>query len=782
MCKIICEYTYTVMERKDFAICKYKAKEAVKLPDGQMTEDITVKGYNLPSFKKVVYELNGSFEEYKNKNTGKTQYTFSLASYKEILPSNEFAIKHYLLTLRGVGKATANKLFNAFGKDVFDALGEEPAYLHEKSGIPKKTLEKIQTDFMNRCGGHELFMYLHRFGISPRHSAKIFNILGKDALNLVKANPYVLLLCRGISFKTADYIAMREGFSKDFRPRIEAGIIEVLTQSEKGGTLFTQTYPLPYFVKDGFLREEIADLIDNKETYNTGNVYLTKDVCYIMALKLLNTPISEEEFNDILQALHMQKRIWISIDRKRDQNDPERYKIYRFAAAKAENYSAKKIVELMHTPLSACENLKETIYQVEKNLGILLNKDQQKGVQTAMEQPVSIITGGPGTGKTSVEKILIEVFKAYHPEDSILLVAPTGRAAKRMSESTGCAASTLHKALMLYADEDGNPQETGEKFLFNDKLIIIDETSMIGTYLLEKLLEHVKPGTRIVFIGDIHQLPSVEVGAVLRELIQSKVVPVTELTITYRQTSGSCIIDNAAKVKAGVLELKKGHDFHFLADETSETISDTVCSLVPQLYKEYGENEVLCLTSYRKTTASGANALNLALRECIRTDLTEDTPFFEKQGIKIYEGDRIMNTRNTLIFSDSVVSLSNGDIGKVLTIKKSKDSLAVVCEFDGQIVTLEDEETQALELAYAMTVHKSQGSEAKAVVLVIDINHARSLKRPLIYTGITRAKQQLYLVGQPYAVHKAIREQDSATRKSLLGSLLQMHFDNVVKI
>ena len=769
--RIIGEYTYTVMENKDFSICKYKTKTPVTLPDGKVTEDITVKGYALPNMKKITYELCGEFEEYQNKHSKKTQFTFVVSAVREVIPTQAEAIVAYLVTLKGVGKALAAKMYNAFGKNIFDIIENEPQKLSEINGISKKKAEKIQLDYLNRNQGHELYMYLYRFGISAMQSSKIYKVLGPDAVSIVKENPYEILRVKGIGFKTADAIARRENFPKDFGPRIEAGILEVLQQNEKGGELFSKYSPLPAFVLDRFLRPEIFSLIEENETYNTGNVYMHRGTCYLMTLKLLDLPLSEAKFDEVCMELHRTKRIFIAADKSKSPDDIEKYKIYSFHPDMVGYKSAREIVKLMKAPIKPCEDLLKTIYDVEKKLSIVLSDEQQNAVKMAMENPISIITGGPGTGKTSVQKALIDVFKAYYPEEGILLCAPTGRAAKRMSESTGYPATTLHKALMLYADEDGECLQSQEEFFFSEKLIIVDETSMIGSFLLERLISHVTAGSRLVFVGDTEQLPSIEIGAVLRELINSKKVPLTRLTRTYRQASGSSIITNAARIKVGEKKLEFNSDFKLLADETSETIADTVCSVYPKLIEQFGEGEVMCLTAYRKKTASGSNALNNALREVMRKDITDETPYFETaggKGTRIYEGDRVMNTKNTEF-------LTNGDLGRVISIAKSDQSLIVTCEFDGQKISLEDEEVNSIELAYATTVHKAQGSEAKAVILVTDMAHQIMLKRNLFYTGVTRARQKLIIIGQPVALSKAISTLDSVYRKSQLGELIRFY-------
>lgn len=765
---LIGEHAYTILEKNDFRICKFKAKQAVLFPDGASCTDVTVKGYGIPTEKKIFYKLSGHFEEYRNKHDGKIQYTFVMDDYEEVVPTDQDAIIAYLMSLKGIGKKSSEKLYSTFGKEIFSVIEKDPDQLCKVNGISLKKAKKIQNEYLSRNQGHKLFLFLFRYGISSMHCAKIYKVLGSDAIERIKQNPYVMLDAKGIGFKTVDVIAKKMGFARDFEPRIEAAILEVLMQSEKGGSLFNPTTSLPGFLLNAYLRPAIYNLINENSTYNTGNVFLTSEILYLMTLKLLEYPVDEKKFYSLLYQMHQDKRVFISVDREKKDGEFERLRVYRYHAACAEYRAAKKIVQLMRANLEKHEDLKKVCTDVQKKLSLLLSDEQQTAVLVALENPVSIITGGPGTGKTSVQKAILEAYQAYYPNAKILLAAPTGRAAKRMAESTGYPASTLHKALMLYADDEGSCNESDKEFVFDEKLIIVDETSMIGSFLLERLLDHIAPGTRLIFVGDIDQLPSIEVGAVLRELINSNIVPVTKLTKTFRQASGSSIITNAARIKTGEKRLEYNDDFKFLPDETSETIADTVCSLVPALIAKYGEDEVMVLTAYRKRTASGANALNFALRSTLRKDITETTAYFEKQGIRIYVGDKVMNTKNTDF-------LTNGDIGKVCDVVKGNGSLIVTCEFDGERITLEDEEVNAIELAYATTVHKSQGSEAKAVVLVTDMAHKVMLRRNLFYTGVTRAKQKLYIVGQLSAMNRSIDTMDSAYRRSQLGLLISFY-------
>ena len=768
------EHSYTVMNRSGFMVVKYKAKSPVRFPDGSENKEITAVGVNLPELKGVLYELSGEFEDYEDKKTGKKKISFKVRDVSELIPAEEDGIKTYLKSFKNIDKDLADKMHASFGGEIFKVIEKEPAALCRFESVTPKKAQKIQREFLLRNGARKLSDYLTQFAIKEKQIIKVYQKLGPESCEIIRKNPYEILDCGQGRFSTADYIARKEGFSKENEKRIEAGIIEVLNQSEKGGKLFNRHLPFPDFMLNSYLRKPIFDLIEDEKTYHTGNTYLPRNILYLFTLKLLDISIEENYFDELCFKLHQDKKIFLSVDRDEPEDSLEKIKVYKFSTAASEYRCAELLAHLLSAELPACEKLLENTYSVEKGLSIRLSDQQRDAVKMAMSHPVSVITGGPGTGKTSVQKVIIETFRRYYPDESILLMAPTGKAAKRMYESTGYPSSTLHKAMQLYEGGEEAFRNSADEFMFKQKLVIVDESSMIGIFLLEKLLSHVKEGTRLIFVGDIDQLPSIETGAVLRELIDCNALPVTRLTKTFRQAAGSAIATNAARIKVGETKLEMSSEFKFYADETSETILDTVCSLVPQMYEKYGPDEVMCLTAYRKKTASGSNSLNQALRDVLRRDITSETRYFEKDEIKFYEGDRVMNTKNTRY-------LTNGDVGTIRSIIKSEDSLVVTCEFDGLSVTLEDEETDSLELAYALTVHKAQGSEAKCVILVMDLAHRNMLTRGIFYTGCSRARQKIFLVGQPEAIRKAISSQDSIYRRSQLGKLIQFYSKRVIQ-
>lgn len=764
--KIRCRFKYKVYEKGTLMIYSYSAESPVVLPDGSKHTTFTVKGYLLPEIKELDVILSGNWEIYKNKKSNESNYTFAVTDYEEIRPDQRTGIIAYLQTLQGVGKKTAERLYDSFGSSIFDVIENNPGKLSSLKGISKKKIQLITISYGKRKYAKELFQYLFPFHIKDSRILRIHKMWGADALPMIKENPYILTNIYGIGFDTADTIARKEGLPKDFIPRIEAGIVEVLTQSENGGPLFSSKLAFPEFVKNAFLTEPLFKLMLNEDLCNiTGSTYLPRDIAYLMTLKLLEIPLSEQLFDQIAVSLHTSKRIFIAVDRTLEN---DQVKFYRYHIAKAEYSSAKKLALLMKAKLDKIDDIDIKINDAQRKLQIRMSDEQISAVKMALSNPVSVITGGPGTGKTSIQKGILSVFKTVYPESEILLAAPTGRAAKKMNESTGDPVSTLHKALNLYAGENGEAIEASDDFIFSEKLIIVDECSMLGSLLFDTLLSHIKEGTRLVMIGDVDQLPSIEVGAVLKELINSEVVPVTKLTKTFRQASGSNIAVNASRIKHGQHEMAYGEDFCMYEVFSSHEIAETAAHLYPALVNEYGIDNVICLSSYRKSTESGANNLNNLLRTAIRSDITEATPYYERKGIRYYVGDRIMFTRNT-------EELTNGDIGEITDIKKGKDMLQVTCVFDGQKVVIEDDDVSYIDLALSMTVHKSQGSEYPVVLMICDMAHKILLKRNLIYTGITRAKHKIILLGQREAFDFAVDVIDSNFRRSQLGHLLKVY-------
>lgn len=758
-----CEHIKTIHSSGGFMVAIYRAEKSIRLPDGSHNRQICVKGYHLPETSGIRYQITGSFERYAKAGS----WTLAALTVEEVMPTTADGIVMYLKTLAGVGKKRAGDLYRTFGDAIFDVMENEPERLSSVRGFKERSIQKMLLDYAKRKSARQLFQYLYPYHINERKIMRLHDLLGEGGLDAVKTNPFLLYDMISVPFRTADAVRNDLGLATTFPPRLRAGICEVLRQAEFGGELFDKRREFPAFIYDAFLPKPYYDLaFDDKELYLTSGTYIPEGVCYLMFLKLLCLPIPLTEFREYVVELIEQKRVYV-----RAENGEIRY--YRWHTAQAEYQAAKKIAEMLHPVPSIrrkpvlLEDIEKALRVVENSLQIKLSFEQEEAVKMALSQKVSIITGGPGTGKTSVEKSIISCHKMLHPAEGILLIAPTGRAAKRMAETTGVPASTIHRALGLRQSDEGEISFADESVMLDESLIIVDEASMMGSILLNTLLQHISTSARIVFIGDVDQLPSIEIGAVLREMIQS-CVPVLRLTQTFRQANGSSIIVNAARINTGEKRLAYASDFQLVEKNTSLEIQQAAVELYLSLREKYTDDEISVLSAFRKNTETGTNSLNLLLRDVLRPEISENTPFFERKGLRFYEGDKVMYTRNTQ-------QLTNGDIGTILSVVKGKEELLVKCSFNGEDIELQDEELSYLDLAYAMTVHKSQGSEQKAVIMIADKAHKILLKRNLLYTGVTRAKEVLYLVGQTQAVDMAIDTLDSVYRRTKLGALIDFY-------
>lgn len=764
--KIECKHLHTILSADNgYAVARFKADSPVLLPDGSESVKFTAKGYHLPINANEKCELEGNFELYKRKN-GSDTYTLRVTSCCKILPSDEDAIIVYLRSLSGVGKSLARKIYDMFGTQVFSVMENDPASLSRVDGISEKKAKRVALAHKETKSMRELIQYMSPYHVNEKRLANLYRMFGPNVVSQIKRNPYCITGMAGIGFQTAEQIAKKEGISMDTPERIEAAILEVLLQSEVGGTLFQERLPFPAFMYDRYLQQPLFDLLyDTEHLYVTGSTYLPRDITYLMTLKLIGCPLCEQDFNKILLQMHLQKKLFLYNEKK---GDKIKIKVYRYKTAIAEYHSAKKLIDLLYAEIEPCDDLEKRLNIAEKMLCIKLSDEQKHAVIMGLQNPVSVIAGGPGTGKTSILQVILTVYKGLFPNNKILLMAPTGRAAKRMRESTGYPALTIHNALSLYTDESGNPiARNGDDDMLNCDLIVIDESSMIGSYVFDCLVSRIAPGTRIILVGDVHQLPSIEIGAVLREIIQSNVIPVATLTKTYRQEGGSSIAANAARIKNGVCSLELDEDFIIVEQDESKEIAEKIGELYIEQVEKYSFDDVICLSAYRKKGKSSSNALNHLLQKKIRADITNDAPYIERGNMRIYPGDRIMYTRNT-------EKLANGDVGVLNNIRRGGRTVdtELDCTFDGSRVTLAGSETIDIELAYATTIHKSQGSEYKVVIMTSDMAHKNMLKRNLIYTGITRAKKKIIIVGQMPALQHGINTQESVYRRSAFSCLL----------
>jgi len=760
----------------DFLIAVYETEERIILPDGTESFEITAKGTMLPE-DGLSCILTGDFTTYRRKD-GRVSYTLSVSQFTELEPTDEESIVNFLAILDGSTHKIAQSMYDTFGNGIFHILETNQKKLTEVKGIGSKTAEKISVSYVERRAAKALFMYLAPYRISSNAIMRLYRKYKKDAVAAIKQNPYCVTEIAGIGWETAESIAQSEKIPTDFPERIKAGIIEVLNQGEQGGSLFQRGVGLSTsLIEQVNLRQNLQELVRNqKEMGVTGGTYLPHSVLYLLTLKLLDIPLLEYDFDTMISALLSEGKIFVSAQ---ESENMANCIVYKIRTADSEYLAARKIASLAATKPkneSEAENLDERIAKAEAELNISLSNEQRAAVRMSLTHNISVITGGPGTGKTTIQRVILAVHKDLHPRDDVLLVAPTGRAARRMSDATGKRAFTIHSALSLVSEEDTNLYTSNGNGKDQDELgcglVIADEFSMVGAHLTCELMRRIRPGTQVVLVGDIDQLPSIEVGAVLREIINSGVVPVMRLTQTYRQAKGSLIVSNAAQIRDGnVSSLHFGDDFWFVQTKTSQETAEVIADLYPKLVQQYGIDDVICLSSYRQKTDSGSNALNGSLQAILHKEFDEQTPYFTHNKQKIHPGDRIMYTRNAN-------GLANGDVGELVSITRDiLDGRRIInCVFNDEIKVLESDDTKYIELAYATTIHKSQGSEYKVVLMAADNAHKFMLRRNLVYTGITRAKELLIIVGQPDAFQYGVQVQDSIYRRSKLGELISVYY------
>ena len=636
---------------------------------------------------------------------------FVVETWQEVMPATIYGIEKYLGSglVKGIGPKFAHLIVEKFGTETIDIIETDIERLYEVVGIGKKRVEKIKESWEKQKDIKDVMLFLQGYGVSTAYAAKIYKQYGKESIETVKGNPYKLADdIWGIGFKTADGIASKMGYEKNDIRRCKSGLNYTLNQ----------------------LSEE-------------GHVYAVEEQLVESAKKLL-----EADEEPIRQAMSEM----LASDELKQEKDA----IYLPPFYFSEVGTARKILGLLNQP-SIKENVSLDINAIQQSSGIVYDDVQIEAIQQAVDAKVMVLTGGPGTGKTTTTQGIIAAFRSMGLR--ILLAAPTGRAAKRMSEATGMEAKTIHR-LLEYNPADGY-KRNDENPLEGDALIV-DECSMVDIMLMYNLMKAIPTNMRLVLVGDIDQLPSVGAGNVLRDIIDSERVPVIRLTRIFRQAQTSRIVMNAHAINNGSfpdISNGKNTDFFFIKMEDPEKVAEQIVNLVQnRLPKAYNQplSNIQVLTPMQRGVVGAAN-LNAILQEA----LNNSTQSLSRSGYVFKKGDRVMQIRNN--YDKDVF---NGDIGIVNSIDQEDRSLTV--DFDSHIVAYEVSELDELTLAYATTIHKSQGSEYPIVVIPIMMNHYVMLQRNLVYTAITRSKKVCVLIGQVKALAYAVHHQTVTDRNTLL--------------
>ena len=668
---------------------------------------------------------------------------FQMERYETVLPATEAGIRHYLASglIKGVREGMAKRIVDMFGADTFRVLEEDPEQLLRVSGIGMRTVEAVRVAWAEHQGIRDLIMFLQPHGVSTAYAVRIYKHYGAEAMDVVQKNPYRLAMdIHGIGFLTADAIAMKLGFATDADIRAEAGLLYTLTQLSEDGHV--------YYPKDALLQE-------------TATLLHVEPALVEQAIAPL---VAEERI--VLEELPGQPGQVPSDINPDDDRVLTHIGVYLSRYHHCEAGIAHYLRRILRSPKAANFDDPDAIMRdTLAALSMSLAPEQEEAVRCAIDKKVLVITGGPGTGKTTVINAVIKAFSKVKART--LLAAPTGRAAKRLTETSSLEAKTIHRLLEYSPQEDSFCRNEDNPLACT--LLVIDEASMLDTLLMYHLLKAVPLGATVIFVGDVNQLPSVGPGNVLRDIIASGVIPVVELIEVFRQAAESEIILNAHRINHGEAPnlsnpTERLGDFYFVRQDEPEKAAEMVVDLVREhIPRRFGLNafdDIQVLCPMHKGSC-GAQNLNALLQDALNPQSVK----LQRGDRQFRLGDKVMQIRNN--YDKDVF---NGDIGRIIHVHAEDREITV--GFDGNNVIYSWDELDELVPAYAISVHKSQGSEYPAVVFPLLTQHYIMLQRNLIYTGVTRGKRLVVLVGSPKAVHIAVANNQMRKRHTWLAHRL----------
>ena len=704
------------------------------------TEEITIVGYLPFIVEGDSLKVIGNYVEHKEYGT-----QFKVTTFEKIMPENVEALEKYLASgaIKGVGEATAKRIIKTFGEETINILKNEPKKLALVKGISEEKAQKISDDFVENQEMWKIVGFLEKFHIGAQNAKKVYEKLGVSSIEKIKEDPYLLVdIAKGVDFRQIDQMAIRIGITPDNNRRVQTGIKYGLIRSTNNGNSC---------VLETNLIEYVQSLLEvNSETIEDN----------LIELKTKGEIVYELRENEE----------WVYLARFYETEQEIAYRLRKLE-------QSKNIKEI--------KNIEAALKKIEKESEIELSQKQKEAIEEINKNNVLIITGGPGTGKTTIIKTIIDIYE--NRGKKVILAAPTGRAAKKMTEATGKEASTLHRLLCIGKLDDDGIYQRHDEFQgepIDADVIVVDELSMVDMFVMNYLLKCVYQGTKLVLVGDIDQLPSVGPGSVLKDLIESETIQTVHLDKIFRQAAKSKIILNAHRVNKGEpflgkedIEQETNQDFFYIKHKTQEEILKEVITLCTGRLEKFGNYDffqnIQILTPTKKGLL-GTKELNKELQAYLNPNL-DGRPEKSNSGAIYRTGDRIMQIKNNYDMTwdrendDGTTEygegIFNGEFGTITKISE-KDKVVEVKFDDNKVAWYEFSELDQIEHSYAITIHKSQGSEFDVVIMVAPVAAPMLLTRNLLYTGITRAKKLLIIIGTDNVVDYMIQNVDSKKRNT----------------
>ena len=664
---------------------------------------------------------------------------FTAEKFEETLPATVFGIEKYLGSglIKGIGPKFAKKIVQQFGKDTLDIIEENPDSLIEVPGSGRLRVERIKESWAEQKEIKNIMLFLQSHDVSTAHATKIYKTYGNQSIEIVKENPYRLADdIWGIGFRTADIIAGKMGFGEERFARLRSGIMYALNQLADEGHCYGTREQVLTAAGELLKVDEALLVMTLDEMMRQRDVIVEKAKVPVdeTADDVSHGPVDEMAETQMEEAIYLQPFFF------------------------SEMGTAKRLDAVLHGMRSFRIQPEGLLERIGKKTGMQYDDIQQQAILAAVRNKVLVLTGGPGTGKTTTTLGIIAAYREAGAR--IILAAPTGRAAKRLSETTGMEAKTIHRLLEV---KPPNGYQRNEENPLEGDVLIVDECSMIDIVLMYNLLKAVPDDMTLILVGDVDQLPSVGAGNVLSDIIASGCIPVVKLERVFRQAQGSRIIMNAHRINKGqAIDIRSGRhaDFFFAAQETPEEAADLIVKYVaenlPRYYHADPIRDIQVLTPMQRGLVGAVN-----LNQRLQDTLNRTRIFLRRGGTEYRIHDKVMQIRN-----DYNKEVYNGDIGFISSVDMDERELTV--NFEGRDVTYDATELDELVLAYACTIHKSQGSEYPIVVMPFMMTHYIMLQRNLLYTGVTRAKKILVLVGEKKAVSTAINNNKAVGRNTRL--------------